>query len=83
METIQLLIEHKGVFTWNHEDMPNIDTEIIEHRLCVDLEAKKICQKRRTFNTKKYTAIAEEVKRLLAEGSLRKPIILSGFPTWS
>lgn len=60
-----LLIEHRDVFTWSHKDMPGIDNAVIDHRLCVDTSRKKVCQKRRSFSTKKYTTITEEVDRLI------------------
>ena len=41
-----LLKEYKDVFTWNHEDMPGIDTKVISHYLAVDLEFKPVVQKR-------------------------------------
>lgn len=38
----QLLIEHKDMFAWSHENMPGIDNVITEHRLCVDPTMKKV-----------------------------------------
>ncbi|XP_042964601.1 uncharacterized protein LOC122298813 [Carya illinoinensis] len=32
----QLLIEHRDIFAWNHEEMPGIDYGVIEHCLGVD-----------------------------------------------
>lgn len=39
---------------------------------CVDPEAKKFLQKRRSFSAKKYTAIPEEIYHLLAVGFIRE-----------
>ena len=39
---IQFLKENLDVFAWSHEDIPGISTEIIQHRLNVDLERKPI-----------------------------------------
>lgn len=61
----QFLIEHKDGFAWSHKDMPGIDNQTIKHRFCVSPKIKAIRQKRRDFSTDKYTAIAEEVDRLL------------------
>ncbi|KAF5451423.1 hypothetical protein F2P56_026532 [Juglans regia] len=74
----QLIIEHIDVFTWSYEDMPRIDNKIIEHRLCVNLEAKKVLQKRRSFGTKKCMAIAKEIDRLLAARFIRE----AHYPEW-
>lgn len=49
----QLLVEHRDMLTWNHEDMEGIDSTIIEHRLCVDFKAKKIRWKQKEFSVKK------------------------------
>lgn len=63
--------------------MLGIDNAVIEHRLCVDPMAMKICQKIRTFSTEKCTAIAEEVDRLLAVGFIRETYFQrSASPTW-
>ena len=46
---IQFLKEKLDVFAWSHEDMLGISTEIIQHRLNVDLERKPIQQRPRVF----------------------------------
>lgn len=76
----QLLMEHRYVFTWGHEDMPEIDLAIIEHHLCMDPKAKKVKQKCRSFNAEKCVVIVEEVDCLLA-GSFEKHTIRTGYPT--
>ncbi|XP_040988842.1 uncharacterized protein LOC121236443 [Juglans microcarpa x Juglans regia] len=52
--------------------MPAIDNSIIEHSLRINSEAKKVRQKRRSFNTEKCTAITEEIDQLLAIGLIQK-----------
>ncbi|KAF5453882.1 hypothetical protein F2P56_023595 [Juglans regia] len=53
--------------------MPGIGEEIIEHKLSIDLKVCPIKQKKRSFSTKKYEALAEEVdKLLLATGFIRE-----------
>ena len=39
---VQLLKENLDIFAWSHEDMPDISTEIIQHKLNVDLEKKPV-----------------------------------------
>ena len=33
---VQFLKDNLDIFAWNHEDMPGISTEIIQHKLNVD-----------------------------------------------
>lgn len=68
----RLLIKHRDVFVWSHEEMLVIDNEVTEHRLCVDPTVRKIQQKMRTFNTEKCATIAEEIDCLLAVGFIKK-----------
>ena len=39
---VQFLKCNLDVFAWSHEDMPSIATEVIQHRLNVDLERKPV-----------------------------------------
>ena len=39
---VQFLKGALDVFTWSHENMPGIATEVIRHQLNVDLEKKPI-----------------------------------------
>ena len=65
---IQLLKENLDVFTWSHEDMPNISPKVIQHKLNVDLERKLIQQRRRVFTPEWNQAITDEVNKLLSAG---------------
>lgn len=40
-----LLIEHKDVFAWTHEDMSCIDPSIITHRLSIEPQFRPVHQK--------------------------------------
>ena len=40
---------NQGVFTWSHEDMPEIDPSIIVHRLNMNHTSSPIQQKKRVF----------------------------------
>ncbi|XP_023896569.1 uncharacterized protein LOC112008473 [Quercus suber] len=42
---VELLKQNLDIFAWNHEDMPKIENEVIEHKLNVD-PAKKPVQQR-------------------------------------
>ena len=39
---VQFLKENLNVFAWNHEDMSDISTKVIQHRLNVDPERKSV-----------------------------------------
>ena len=39
---IQLLKENLDVFTWSHEDMPDISSEVIQYRLNMKSEKKLV-----------------------------------------
>ena len=40
-----LLKDFKDVFVWSYEDMPRIDSEIVQHRIPIDPEARPVKQK--------------------------------------
>ena len=42
---VQVLNEKLDVFVWSHEDMSGISTELIQHKLNVDLEKKPVQQR--------------------------------------
>ena len=39
---VQFLKDNLDIFAWSHKDMPDISTEVIQHRLNMDLEKKPI-----------------------------------------
>ena len=39
---VQFLKENLEIFAWSHEDMPDISTEVIQHRLNVEPKKKLI-----------------------------------------
>ena len=41
-EIISFLKDNLDVFSWSHEDMPGIPTDIIQHRLNVDPKKKPV-----------------------------------------
>ena len=58
--------------------MPEIDPSIIVHRLNMDPTHKPVVQKLRKFNLERYTAINEEVGKLLIAKFIRKV----HYPDW-
>ena len=75
---VQFLKGALDVFTWSHENMPGIATEVIRHQLNVDLEKKPIQQRRQVFAPKRNTAIMDDVNKLLAADFIRKVY----YPDW-
>ena len=75
---MDFLKEHKYVFAWSHKDMPGIDPSVIVHRLNGDPTHKPIIQKRHRFNPEQYTAISEEVNKLLKAKFIRE----AHYPEW-
>ncbi|KAF5470724.1 hypothetical protein F2P56_011221 [Juglans regia] len=75
---ISLLIEHRDVFAWSYEDMPEIDNSIIEHWLGVDLAVRRVKQKRQSISAERYWAIVEEVECLLLVGFIQQV----HYPEW-
>ena len=63
---MKFLKKNLDVFAWNHEDMPRIDKQVIEHSLNVDLTKKPVQQKRRVFTPEWNKVVMEEVGKLLA-----------------
>lgn len=68
----QKVPKHKDIFAWSHKDMLGINNAIIEYRLGVDSIHKPVRQKIKSFNTEKYVAINEDVKKLLAASFIRE-----------
>ena len=44
---VALLIEFKKIFAWSYEDMPRIDTNIVQHCIPIDPTMKLVKQKLR------------------------------------
>jgi hypothetical protein len=63
-----LFKEFRDVFAWSYEEMPGIDTKIVEHEITRYPDAKPVRQKLRPFNPKKAAAIKIEVEKFLKVG---------------
>nr|XP_023882263.1 uncharacterized protein LOC111994609 [Quercus suber] len=77
-ELVKFLRENLDVFAWNHDDMPGISPETIQHRLNVNPERKPVKQRRRAFAPERDQAVADEVSKLLAAGFIREVY----YPDW-
>ena len=77
-DLVQFLKKSIDVFTWNHEDMPGIDPNIITHRLNVYPSSKLVQQKKRVFAPEQDNAINEEVQKLTTSKFIREVY----YPDW-
>ena len=72
-ELMALLKEYRNVFTWQYEEMPDIDPGMVAHTLSIEPGAKPVVQPRRIFHPDVEAQIFQEVKKLLAAGFI-KPV---------
>ena len=80
---IQFLQQNLDVFAWSHEDMPDIPTEIIQHKLNVNPASKPVQQRRRVFAPERDQVVRDEVARLLSAGFIQRYTTLTGSLTSS
>lgn len=70
--------ENQDIFAQKHEDMLGIDRRVIQHHININQECRPVQQRRRIFTPKRNKAVAEEVKKLLDSGFIRKVF----YPKW-
>lgn len=75
---IKLLIEYVDVFAWSYQDMPGLDTNIVEHKLPLKPECAPIKQKLRRMRPDMSLKIQEEVKKQFDAGFLA----VAKYPEW-
>lgn len=61
---IKLLFNYVDVFAWTYQDMPRLDTTIVEHKLPLKPECPPVKQKLRRMRSDVSLKIKEEVKKL-------------------
>ncbi|KAL0324744.1 UNVERIFIED_CONTAM: hypothetical protein Scaly_2441500 [Sesamum calycinum] len=66
--TIEFLRKNSDMFAWSPSNFKGINPEVIMHRLNVDLQAKPVKQKKRSFGMERNKIIEEEVEKLLKAG---------------
>ena len=67
---IDLLREYSDVFAWSYQDMPGLDSEIVEHRLSMKPECPPVKQKLRRTHPDMAIKIKEEVQKKIDVGFL-------------
>lgn len=74
----ELLREYVDVFAWSYQDMPSLDTDIVEHKLPLKPECPPIKKKLRRTHPDMARKIKEEVQKQIDEGFL----VTSVYPQW-
>ena len=77
-ELIDLLQGYNDVFAWSYQDMPDLDTDIVVHRLPLREECMPIKQKLRRVKPKMLLKIKKKVKKQLDAGFLE----VAKYPQW-
>ncbi|KAI5409715.1 hypothetical protein KIW84_055242 [Lathyrus oleraceus] len=67
---IELLQEYVNVFAWSYEDMPGLDTDIVQHFLPLKPECVPVKQKLRRTHPDMAVEIKEEVQKQIDAGFL-------------
>src|SRR3954466_2719325 len=75
---IQLLKEFSDVFAWSYQDMPGLDTSIVEHHLPLKAECPPVEQKLRRTHPEMAMKIKEEVQKQINAGFL----VTLEYPQW-
>ena len=75
---VALLTEFKEVFAWSYEDMPGIDTDIVQHCIIKDPTMKPVKQKLRRMKLEWTLKIKEEVEKQYNARFLR----VVNYPKW-
>ncbi|KAI5438127.1 hypothetical protein KIW84_024028 [Lathyrus oleraceus] len=75
---IELLREYVDVFSWSYEDMPGLDTNIVQHFLPLKPECVPVKQKLRRTHPDMEVKIKEEVQKQIDAGFL----VTSTYPQW-
>jgi len=62
-ELMALLKNYQDIFAWSYQDMPGLSSDIIQHRLPLNLECSPIKQKLRRMKPETSLKIKDEVKK--------------------
>ena len=73
-----LLKEFRDVFAWSYNDMPGLDTNIVQHKLPLKPECPSVLQKLRRMKPEMSLKIKEEVKKQFDAGFLA----VVRYPQW-
>jgi len=77
-DLVKLLSEYADVFAWTYQDMPGLDTSIVEHKLPLKPECPPVKQKLRRMRPDMSLKIRDEVKKQFDAGFLA----VAKYPQW-
>jgi len=77
-ELCVLLKEFRDVFAWSYNDMPGLDTDIVQHKLPLKPECPPVRQKLRRMKPEMSLKIKEEVQKQFDAGFLA----VAKYPQW-
>jgi len=77
-ELCALLKEFKDMFAWSYNDMPGLDTDIVQHKLPLKPECPPVKQKLRRMKPEMSLKIKEEVQKQFDAGFLA----VAKYPQW-
>jgi len=69
-ELIALLKDYQDIFAWSYQDMPGLSSDIVQHKLTLNLECSLVKQKLRRMKAETSMKIKEEVKKQFDAGFL-------------
>ena len=75
---ITLLEEYQDVFAWSYQDMPGLDSDIVQHKLPLNLGSSPVKQKLRRMKPEMSLKIKEEVRKQFDAGFLA----VARYPEW-
>jgi len=62
-ELMALLKDYQYIFAWSYQDMPDLSSDIVQHKLPLNLECSPVKQKLRRMKPETSLKIKEEVKK--------------------
>ncbi|KAL5137764.1 hypothetical protein HKD37_10G028085 [Glycine soja] len=75
---ITLLEEYQDVFAWSYQDMPGLDSDIVQHKLPLNPGSSPVKQKLRRMKPEMSLKIKEEVRKQFDAGFLA----VARYPEW-
>ena len=65
-----LLRDYQDIFAWSYQDMPGLSSEIVQHKLPLNLKCSPVKQKLKRMKLEMSLKIKEEVKKQFNAGFL-------------
>jgi len=77
-ELVALLRDYQDIFAWSYQDMPDLNPDIMQHRLPLNPGCSSVKQKLRRMKHEISLKIKEEVKKQFGAGFLA----ITRYPEW-